>query len=435
MKYAIYTLGCKVNQFETQAMETMLGEMGYAPTENGDADVVIVNTCAVTAESGRKSRQAVRRLKAQNPSALVAVCGCFSQIEPEAVRGLGADIIFGSGRRRELVEAVDAALRDRRGTESIDDPFRRAAFETLPAGALEGRTRAYMKIEDGCQNFCTYCVIPFARGRVLSMPVDEIAAQAAQLDAQGFKEIVVTGIEIASYGRDLGGGVTLIDAVTAAADNAKNARIRLGSIEPTVITEDFCSALAKRRNICRHFHLSLQSGCDKTLKSMHRKYDTARFFEAVCALRRHFPGCALTADLITGFPGETEADHRETLEFIKKCGFAAMHVFPYSPRPGTKAAAMPGQLTHAEKERRAHEASALAGEMQREYLASCIGQTLPVLFETEAAPGVWQGHSDNYCLVRTKGENLHGIVRMVKIDGVNGEILMGNDLDFSGAKM
>ena len=424
MKYAIVTLGCKVNQFETQAMERLLNERGHIPASDGDADAVIVNTCAVTAESGRKSRQAVRRLQTENPGAVAAVCGCFSQIEPDAVAALGAAVVWGSGDRRGFVDALEKAVAERGSARAVDDPFRRTQFEPLPAGALEGRTRAYLKIEDGCDNFCSYCVIPYARGRVRSLPLEQIAAESARLREEGFREIVVTGIEISSYGKDLRDGSGLADALCAAAEAAKGVRIRIGSIEPTVITEDFCARLAGTENVCRHFHLSLQSGCDRTLAAMRRKYDTARFLESVELLRAAFPGCALTADLITGFPGETEEDFAQTLDFLRRVRFAAMHVFPYSVRPGTKAAAMPGQLTRTVKEARAARAQRCAEELQEEYLLRQIGRTLPVLFETETEEG-WQGHSDNYCLVSAAGENMHGIMRNVKIIGKNGKKLRG----------
>lgn len=425
MKYAITTLGCKVNQFETQAMETMLAQRGYESTSAGDADVVIINTCAVTAESGRKSRQAVRRMKNDNPSAIVAVCGCFSQISLEELEQLGADVIYGSGERKKFIDDIDGILTSRAKIKKIDDPFQRREFETLSAGALEGRTRAYIKIQDGCDNFCTYCIIPFARGRVRSMSVEDAARQARELAVQGFREIVVTGIEIASYGKDFHDGTGLANVVTAIAKAAGDARIRLGSLEPTVITEDFCRRLSECGNICRHFHLSMQSGCDRTLRNMHRKYDTARFMESVERLRSCFPGCGLTADMICGFPGETEEDHEQSMEFIRKCSFSSMHVFPYSPRPGTKAAAMDGQLTHAVKDARARQAQRTAAEMKHAFLLSCVGQTLPVLFEHESG-GLWHGHADNYCEVASRGEQLHSIVRNVQISGLDGEKLIGN---------
>ena len=431
MKYAIATLGCKVNQFETQAIEALLARRGHSATDAGDADVVIVNTCAVTAESGRKSRQAVRRLLRENPGAIAAVCGCFSQLSPEETAALGAEVrvVYGSGDRERFVAAVERAAAENASETHVDDPFRRRTMELLPAGALEGRTRAYLKIQDGCDNFCSYCVIPYARGRVRSMPPGDIAAQAGRLAGSGFREIVVTGIEIASYGKDLppqrpdGARPGLSDAILAAAAAAPGLRLRLGSLEPTVVTEAFCAALKACGSLCRHFHLSLQSGCDRTLAAMRRRYDTARFASSAALLRETFPGCALTADLITGFPGETEADHRATLDFIRSAGFASMHIFPYSPRPGTAAAAMPDQLPRAVREARAREAQQAAEEMRQAYLAAQLGRTLPVLFETER-DGLWQGHADNYCVVCARGAG-HGIMKNVKIISIDGEKLIG----------
>ena len=432
MTFLIHTLGCKVNQYETQAMEALLRQRGHIPVSQ-DADAVIINTCAVTAESSRKSRQAVRHLQTENPNAVIAVCGCFAQISPEEVAALGVNIVFGSGQRRELLQALEAAVPaktehlDTGTVVQVDNPFRRQLFEELPAGSVAGRTRAMLKIEDGCDNFCTYCVIPYARGRVRSLPLDAVAKQAAALNAEGYKELVITGIEISSYGKDLageGGHPTLADAVETIASAAPFLRLRLGSLEPTIVTDDFCKRLAGLGAVCRHFHLSLQSGCDKTLAAMHRKYDTARFYEAVTLLRKHFPGCALTADLITGFPGETEADHAATLAFIRQCGFAAMHIFPYSERPGTPAAEMEGCVEKAVRARRAHEAQLTAGEMQHAYLTGCIGQTLPVLFESERN-GCSIGHSDTYCLVSIPGDGRRGLVKNVKIVDISGEILVG----------
>ncbi len=414
MKYTILTLGCKVNQFETGAIENMLSERGHKAVESGKAEAVIVNTCAVTAESGRKSRQAIRRLMAENPGAVSAVCGCFSQVSAAEVEALGADIVFGSGDRAGFVLALEKAYRERKKYMNVDDPFLRKEIERLPSGAMEGRTRAHMKIVDGCDNYCSYCIIPYARGHVRSMPIAECAAEAARLAGEGFKEIVVTGIEISSYGKDLPGNPGLAEAIKAISAAAPEARIHIGSLEPTVIDENFCCMLRELGNICPHFHLALQSGCDKTLKNMNRKYDTARFYEAVELLRKHFPGCAISADLIAGFPGETEADHAEAMAFIKKCAFSSMHIFPYSIRPGTVAASMPGQLEKSVKAARAKEAQAIAGEMQRAYLGSMVGKTLSVLFETERE-GLWTGHSDNYCEVSAIGDALHGLVQNVQI--------------------
>ena len=417
MKYTTFTLGCKVNQYETQAVEALLRERGFEPAAEGErADVILVNTCAVTAESGRKSRQAIRRLRGQHPGALAAVCGCFSQLEPEEVSRLGADIVFGSGEKEKLVEAIAAAV----PSVEVDDPFRRLRFEPLPAGAVSGRTRAMMKIQDGCDNFCAYCVIPYARGRVRSLPLELCASQAAALAEQGFTEIVVTGIEIASYGKDLPGRPGLADAVETIAQAAPGVRIRLGSLEPTVVTGDFCRRLAALGNVCPHFHLSLQSGCDDTLRRMRRKYDTERFREVAGLLRRFFPDCALTADLICGFPGETEEDFAHTLAFLEEIGFLFVHAFPYSRRPGTRADGMPGQLTRAQKEDRVRRANAVIRRLQGEYLAAQVGKTLPVLFESPR-----EGHSGNYCLVATETEYPRNTVQNIQIIRVDGETLWG----------
>ena len=425
MLYMITTLGCKVNQYETQAMESLLQAHGHRPAAPGElADAVIVNTCAVTAESGRKSRQAIRRLRDENPGAVLAVCGCYAQLEPDAAEALGAAVIFGAADRAATVEAVEKAVAAGETTRQIDRPFERRVFEALPAGAVSGRTRAMLKIQDGCVNFCTYCIIPYTRGRLRSLPIGAAQAETARLRDEGYRELVLTGIEIASYGVDLPGRPGLADVVEAIAAESGEMRLRLGSLEPTVVTEDFCRRLAATGKLCRHFHLSLQSGCDRTLKAMNRKYDTAEFFRVTELLRRYFPGCALTADLIAGFPGETEQDQADTLAFIRRVGFADIHVFPYSRRPGTPADKMPDQCTHALKARRAHELQQAADEMRREFLSANIGRTLPVLFETEEN-GLWLGHSDTYMPVLAPGEGLRGQICPVWIESAGGEALKG----------
>ncbi len=428
MRIHIHTLGCKVNQFESQAMETMLTDLGHevTPDETG-LDAVIINTCAVTGEAARKSRQAVRHFREQNPGAIIAICGCWSQAEAKSAARLG-DIVFGSADRAGLVRALDSALHERACTVRVDDAFSRRSFELLPAGSPEGRTRALLKIEDGCVNFCSYCIIPYTRGRVRSLKTDKCAAEARELAKKGYKEIVLTGIEIASYGSDLPEKPTLAGAVEAVAKAAPECRIRLGSLEPGVVTEDFCRRLSALSNLCPHFHLSLQSGCDRTLDAMRRKYDTARFYESVELLRKYFPNCGITADLITGFPGETDADFDATLKFIEKCAFSSMHVFPYSVREGTVAAKMENQVPKADKHRRARVAAALAKRMKNEFLLSQVGLTTPVLFEQETAPGVWTGHTGNYCQVSARGEKLHNAVVNVQITGVSGGALWGNVL-------
>jgi threonylcarbamoyladenosine tRNA methylthiotransferase MtaB len=425
MKYIIATLGCKVNQYETQAMENALQAHGHRPAAEGErADAVVVNTCAVTAESGRKSRQAIRRLMEENPGAVVGVCGCYSQLAPDSVSKLGANVVYGSGERMKFVRDIEEAVERGTDVRNVDEPFKRRTFEELPAGNFAGRTRAMLKIQDGCANFCTYCIIPYTRGRLRSLPPDAAAGEAAALSREGYRELVLTGIEIASYGVDLPGRPGLADVIETVAENAPGLRLRLGSIEPTVITEDFCRRLADTGRVCRHFHLSLQSGCDDVLRRMNRKYDTAAFYEKTELLRRYFPGCGLTADLIVGFPGETEKMHRETLAFLEKVAFSQVHVFPYSRRPGTPADKMDGQIDRAVKARRAKEASAAAEKTRRAFLDASVGQTLPVLFETEES-GMWSGHSDTYILTRAKGKNLRGLVKNVKITGVLGENLVG----------
>ena len=425
MKYLIATLGCKVNQYETQAMEERLQRDGHIPVTPGEtADAVIVNTCAVTAESGRKSRQMIRRLHEENPDAVVAVCGCYAQLSPEENAEIGAQVIFGSGDRMAFVEAVERAVETGEAERRIDRPFTRKQIELLPAGAVSGRTRAMLKIQDGCRNFCTYCIIPYVRGSLRSMPIKAAVSETRRLREEGFREMVLTGIEVASYGLDLPGHPTLTDLVEAVAAEAGNMRLRLGSLEPTVITEDFCRRLAASGKLCRHFHLSLQSGCDRTLKAMNRKYDTAFFYRTVELLREYFPGCALTGDLIAGFPGETEEDHRETLKFIRRCAFAELHVFPYSRRPGTPADKLPDQLTQAVKSRRAHEAKAVSEKTGQAFLEASVGQTLPVLFESSEGEGSL-GHSDTYLYVRVPEQGLRGELRDVRILSVEDGILLG----------
>ena len=425
MLYIIATLGCKVNQVETQAMEEMLHEHGHRRAQMGEnADAVIVNSCAVTAESGRKTRQLIRRLHDENPGAVVAVGGCYAQLEPEKVKELGASVVFGAADRAKFVEAVEKAVESGEESMWIDKPFERRVFEEIRAGAVEGRTRAMLKIQDGCHNFCSYCIIPYTRGRLRSLPLEAAAAESARLAAAGYRELVLTGIEVASYGVDLPGKPGLADVIETVAAASGDMRIRLGSLEPTVITEEFCERVASLKKLCPHFHLSLQSGCDRTLRAMNRKYNTEEFYAVTERLRRFFPGCALTADLITGFPGETEEDHAETLSFIEKCGFADMHIFPYSRRPGTKADAMPGQLTAAVKSRRAAEAASVAGRMRAAYLQENLGTELEVLFESGEGEGS-AGHSGNYLTVRVAEPGLAGQVKTVKITGISGDELVG----------
>ena len=425
MRIAIYTLGCKVNQYETQAMEQELTRRGHEIVPfDGAADAYIVNTCSVTAVSDKKSRQMIRRCRKLNEHAVVAACGCYVQTHSDEAAGLGLDLIAGTGDRMAFLDLLEQAAREKEPLTLLDDALRRRAFEVLPAGGMAERTRAMLKVEDGCVNFCTYCIIPYARGPVRSLPKAEAVAQTCRLREEGYRELVITGIEISGWGHDLKNGETLIDLLEAASKAAGDMRLRLGSLEPRTITEDFCRRAARLANLCPHFHLSMQSGCDDTLRRMNRKYDTARFYESVSLLRQYFDRPAITTDLITGFPGETEEEFAQTLAFMERCGFAAMHIFPYSVRPGTKAAAMPDQCTAAVKEQRAARAAETAERMKQAYLRGCIGQTYPVLFEQEKN-GLYVGHAPNYCQVGVRGEDLHNAVRNVKIEAVDGDMLIG----------
>ena len=424
MKVAIYTLGCKVNQYETQAMEQELRRRGHTVVPfTADADAYVVNTCSVTAVSDQKSRQVISRARRTHPESVVAICGCYSQTHPEDVRALPVDLIAGTGDRMGFLDLLEQEMEDRRPLESLDRSFDRRTFELLSAGGLPNRTRAMLKVEDGCVNSCSYCIIPYARGPVRSLTLDHAAREAARLQKEGYREIVLTGIEISSWGQDLKNGTSLIDLIETVCTAALECRVRLGSLEPRTITEEFCRRAARLENLCPQFHLSLQSGCDDTLRRMNRKYTTARYAESAELLRRFFRRPALTTDLIVGFPEETEEEFARTIAFIRSCGFAQMHIFPYSIRPGTPAAERP-QVSARVKEARAAAAAEAAAEMHREYLAGCVGERYPVLFEQEKN-GKFVGHAPNYMEVYSKGSDLHNKVRMVRITGVEGDGLAG----------
>ena len=424
MLAAIYTLGCKVNQYETQAMEQELVRRGHTlvPFEER-ADVYIVNTCSVTAVSDKKSRQMIRRCRKRNPDAVVAACGCYVQTHAAEAAGLDVDLIAGTGDRMAFLDLLEQAVREKQPVTLLDDALKRRTFEVLPAGGMAERTRAMLKVEDGCVNFCTYCIIPYARGPVRSLPKEEAVAQTAALRQEGYRELVFTGIEISSWGQDLKSGETFIDLLEAVSQAAGEMRLRLGSLEPRTITEDFCRRAAALPKLCPHFHLSLQSGCDETLRRMNRRYDTARFRQSVQLLNRYFDRPAITTDLICGFPQETEEEFAQTLAFIEECGFAAMHIFPYSIRPGTKAAAME-QVPAAVKEQRTARAAQVAERMHRAYLDGCVGQVYPVLFEQPKGER-YAGHAPNYMEVDVEASGLHNVIKNVRITGVDGGVLRG----------
>ena len=423
MKIAFYTLGCKANQFETQALERLFTEHGHEIVPFDDfADVYVVNTCTVTAMSDRKSRTAARRCKKINPEAKLILCGCYAQVKAEeAKEACGADAVIGTPDKSRIVSIVEELAPD-----GVRDLWQEAPplFDLLPAGGLSGRTRALLKIQDGCKNFCTYCLIPFARGPERSMPFDLAVEEAQKLAVEGYREIVLTGIEISAYGRDLPGRPDLITLIEALCKAAPGCRIRLGSLEPRTVTEDFARRCAALPNLCPHFHLSLQSGCDKTLHNMNRHYTAAEYKTACDLLRQYMPLCGLTTDLIVGFPGETEEDFAESLRFVERCGLGKVHVFPYSRRQGTRAATMSGQLSQAVKAARSQQAIAVCTALERRDLEARVGRTYEVLFEQEE-DGFFTGHIPEYCLVKVKGEHLHNQVLPVKITGVDGETLLG----------
>ena len=408
-------------------MERILTEKGHEIGHFDEkCDGYVVNTCSVTAVADKKNRAVIRRCRRDNPEAVIAVCGCYTQHAAEAVRELGVDVLGGSGNRLEFVENLLAAAAERCRREAVDNALRRRDFEVLPAGGLEERTRAMLKVQDGCVNFCSYCIIPYTRGPVRSAPLDVILAQAKELAQRGYKEIVVTGIEIASWGVDLPGKPPMTGMVAAICAAVPDVRIRLGSLEPRVVTREFCEEMVKYPNLCPQFHLSMQSGCDTVLARMKRKYDTVRYYESVSLLKAHFPGCAVTTDMIVAFPGETEAEFGESLSFIEKCGFADMHIFPYSRRPGTPADKMPGQLNNATKDARSKAAIAVAEKMSLAYRESLKGSVQAVLFEEEEN-GYFTGHAPNYVKVYAEGKDLHNEVKNVEIldifrDGVLGKL-------------
>ena len=424
MNIAIYTLGCKVNQYETAAMERELTARGHTlvPFE-GPADACIINTCTVTAVSDKKSRQMIRRARKQSPGAVVAVCGCYPQTHPEDVKGLDVDLIAGTGDRMKFLDLLEQAAHEKEPVVNLDEALCRRTFEVLPAGGLSARTRAMLKVEDGCVNFCSYCIIPYARGPVRSLPLDAAVREVRRLREEGYRELVLTGIEISSWGRDLPGKPGLAGLIEAVCREAGDMRVRLGSLEPRTITEDFCRRTAALPNLCPHFHLSLQSGCDATLARMNRKYDTRRYKESADLLNGAFRRPAITTDLIAGFPGETEEEFAATLDFIRSCGFAEMHIFPYSIRPGTPAAEME-QVPGAVKDARAARAAAVAEEMHQAYLDDCVGQIYDVLYE-QPTDGLYQGHAPNYMLTAVPAGGLHNRILPTRITGVENGVLLG----------
>lgn len=398
---AFHTLGCKVNQYETEAMAELFADAGFhaVPFEQA-ADVYVINTCTVTGVSDRKSRQMIHRARALNPDAVIAVAGCYSQVSPDEVRVSGADIVIGNTDKCAIVDLVLSAEKGK-----VKDILKERTFEDMSISSFGDKTRAFVKIEDGCNSFCSYCIIPYARGPVRSRSITSIIDEVTRLASAGFTEVVLTGIHIASYGLDLkDDSLSLIDVIEAVHKIEGISRIRLGSLEPRIMTEDFIKRIAALPKLCNHFHLSVQSGCDATLKRMNRKYDTALFKKAVANIRKHIPKSAITTDIMVGFPGETEEEFEASVRFLEDISFAESHVFAYSNRPGTRADKAEGQVKKADKTRRAAIMAKKAGECRDKFLASFVGETLSVLFEQEVEEGVYEGHTSNYITVRTKSD-------------------------------
>ncbi len=429
MNVAFYTLGCKVNQYETKAMRRLLEAEGYTTTEyipdGGMSDVLVVNSCTVTGESDRKLRQLLRRCRRQAPGAVLVLTGCMPQAQPETAASFTeADIVLGNAARRELPARLAEFLTHRQRIVSI--PPHDKTYEPLEIEEFQGRTRAYVKIQDGCNRFCSYCIIPYARGRVRSRPPEDIRRELQRLADQGYKEVVLVGINLTAYGQD--NGLTIADAVEAACSIDGLQRVRLGSLEPDFMTEDTLDRLQKQEKLCPQFHLALQSGCDATLKRMNRHYTTAEY-AALCAdLRRRFPGCALTTDVMVGFPGETPEEFAETCAFVERIGFARVHVFAYSRRPGTVADRLPGQVDNQEKARRSRRMIDLCADSAAAYADSYIGRTLPVLLETENPDGTVLGHTDTYLSVQATTPQPSGALISVRITGRQGDTLLGEEV-------
>lgn len=425
--YNIITLGCKVNQYESEAVEEIFKARGFERKEN-NADVYVINTCTVTNMSDRKSRQMISRARKDNPDAIIAVMGCYSQVKPEDVANIeGVDIILGSRNKEEVVDLCEDMLQNKEAIDQVISVSEEKSFEDLEISNQTEMTRAYMKIQDGCNMYCSYCLIPYARGNVVSRPMESIVKEAERLAENGFKEIVLTGIHVASYGKDFKDGTSLIDVIENVAKVDGIKRIRLSSMEPRHITRDFLERMKATEKACDHFHLSLQSGSDDVLKAMNRKYDTKVFKEKTDLIREVFPNAGLTTDIIVGFPGETEENHKETMEFVKEIKFAKTHLFKYSKRDGTRAATMKGQVNGNVKKDRLKDLETIEKINREKFLENQVGKTLSVLFEEKSdMAGFKSGYSTNYLRVNVKNPSLPtNEIYDVKITGLMNDELIG----------
>lgn len=424
---AATTLGCKVNFYDTEAMLELFAGQGYKIVDFSEAaDIYIINTCTVTNLGDKKSRQMIRRAKKQNPTAVIAAVGCLSQVAPDEVAKIeGISLILGTKDRKEIVRLIESYKSENGVINAVSDVSHETCFEPLSVNTLADRCRAYLKIQEGCDRFCTYCIIPYARGPVRSRPEADVIAEVRKLAENGYKEIVFAGIHVASYGKDLK-TTNLLQVLRLAHEIKGIKRIRLSSVEPLLITEEFVSAVKNMPKICRHFHLSLQSGCDKTLKAMNRKYDCGQFRQAAELLRRHLPGVSITTDIIVGFPGETDVDFLESYNFVKETELSRLHIFPYSRKIGTPAAEYENQVPSAIKTERAKRFSELDGQLRQNFVKSFVGKRLDVLYEKKIGEDLCEGLSDNYITVITKSEkNLIKEILSVKIERTEGFSAVG----------
>ncbi len=402
---AFYTLGCKVNQYETNAMEQQFIKKGYEVVDNTEkANIYVINTCTVTNMAERKSRQMLRRVKDINKSAILVVCGCYAQVAKDELEKIPEiDIILGINEKNNIVEIVEEYIKEHEVKEKISDVSIQSEFLDFGDVTYTEKNRAVIKVQDGCNMFCSYCIIPYARGRIRSRKIESVVSEITKIAEQGIKEVVITGIHVASYGKDLENeNVRLIDLLEAINKIEGIERIRLGSLEPTLIDEEFAKRLSKLEKICDHFHLSLQSGCDETLKRMNRKYTTYRYKESTEILRKYYPNVSFTTDVIVGFPGETDEEFDKTYEFLRSIDFYRMHVFKYSPRRGTVAEKMPNQINGNIKEERSNKLIELSNQNENKHNKEYIGKKVKVLFE-EYEEGFFKGHTTNYIMVKVPG--------------------------------
>ena len=415
---SFYTLGCKVNQYETNAMMQKFQEAGYQIVDINDniSDICVINTCTVTNMSDRKSRHMLRKIKEKNHNAIIIATGCYAQVAKKQLEEMPeVDIVIGNDEKNDIVYFLEEYMKKQQKIVEVQDISKQKEFIDMGQITYTEKTRAVIKVQDGCNQFCSYCLIPYARGRVRSRKPESILKEIKQIAQKGIQEIVITGIHIASYGRDFDNGYYLIDLLEEINKIDGIVRIRLGSLEPTIITEDFMKRLIKLDKICHHFHLSLQSGCDETLKRMNRKYTTSQFKEIVSRLRKYYNDVILTTDIIVGFPGETKEEFKQTYQFLKEIKFYKMHVFPYSPREGTRAAIMENQVDNKLKEHRSKELIEMSNQNQKKYNEQYVGEEVEVLFE-ENEDGYYKGHTQNYILVKYKTtDNLENKLKYVKV--------------------